>query len=81
MTPFWKGERWGFKIYQNEQDLFLAGPLIALRLLETNTFDNQKNVKIIHNLCPSIFMHTRDTTLHIQQCFFTTKARDKFQPN
>ena len=27
MTPFWKEERWGYNIYQNEQNLFfLAGP-------------------------------------------------------
>ena len=30
MTPFWKEERWGYKIYQNEQNYFLAGPPILL---------------------------------------------------
>ena len=31
MTPFWKEERWGYNIYQNEQNLFfLAGPPYTL---------------------------------------------------
>ena len=31
MTPFWKEERWGYNIHQNEQNPFiLVGPPIPL---------------------------------------------------
>ena len=69
MTPFWKEERWGYNIYQNEQKQFFwpIGPLYPQLKRKFGTYISTITLELQHvkNVCvPDVTKIRLEKTLY-----------------